>query len=78
MPWWTKVDAGALAGVQEHKTRLQAGITIRFAVMCGGASPELCGIYKKDPRKHPDAENHLPRIAAKADRAASRRNKGGL
>ncbi len=75
MAWWTKVDAGELAGVKLHKTLLQAGITVRFAVMGGGATAEQCGIYKKDPRKHPDAENHLPRLAAKANRAAARKRR---
>lgn len=71
MAVWSVVDGV----VEKHSDRcpmLSAGIRIRFAVK-DGVPVEDCAIYRKDPEKHPDTENILPKLAAKADRTAKRR-----
>ena len=75
--WFTKIDVGELAGTNEHKTKLAASMRLSFAVGAGGAKPEDCGLYKRDPRKHPDAENLLPAEMAKAERRQIREMLGG-
>ena len=65
MAWWTKVRDK----VERHdgpRPKLAAAIRLNFEINGGEVPAEECGLYKRDPVKHPDAENLLPGEMAKA------------
>lgn len=55
---------------EQHKTKLDAGIALNFAVRMGGAKVEECGLYKRDPRKHEGEQDLLPAEQVKARKRA--------
>lgn len=64
MAWWTRVGDK----IEKHdgrKPKLDAAITLRFATSMDGVKIEDCGLYKRDPVKHPDEPNLLPEMAEK-------------
>lgn len=75
MAWWTKVVDGSSPGVKKHKTKLEAGIELRFAIRMGGSTPELCGLYKRDPKKYPDEPNLLQKTVERANRVMAKGRK---
>ncbi len=62
MAWWTKVD-GVLKKHDGPKPKLRAVVEISFANAAGKRDLHL---YRQDPEKHPDAEDQLPGLMAKA------------
>lgn len=65
--WWTKID-GKVERHSGRKPKLGAAIAISFA-RARGVSIEKMHLYKRDPEKHPDAEDFLPVLLAKAARS---------
>ncbi len=66
MAWWTRIASGELAGVKQHKTKIEAAMRINFAVNAGGASLAGCGLYKRNPEKFPGEPDVLPETLVKA------------
>lgn len=67
--WWTKVGDE----IKKHdgrRPKFCAAIHLNFAVNLSGATLESCGLYKRDPAKHPDEPNMFPAMVEKARRAA--------
>ena len=65
--WWSKVGDV----IERHdglRPKFAAAIRVNFAVNGGGAKVEDCGLYRRDPAKHPDEPNVLPGEIAKAQR----------
>lgn len=72
MAVWSKVGTE----IEKHdgrKPMLAAAIRVGFAVSMSGAKPATCGIYKRDPVKHPDEPDVLPALVAKAQKKAKAR-----
>jgi hypothetical protein len=70
---WSKVGDE----IEKHSHRnpmLSAAIRIQFAVSFG-ADVKSCGIYRRDPAKHPDERNILPAQIEKAARRKKRARK---
>lgn len=66
MAWWIKIVGTELAGLTEHKTKVAALMRLSFA-MNVGATRDECGLYKRDPERHPDAQNLLPALVEKTE-----------
>jgi hypothetical protein len=68
---WSKVGDK----IEKHagpRPMLQAAIRVNFAVNMGGADASTCGIYKRDPAKHPGEPDVLPAQLEKARKARVR------
>lgn len=67
--WWTKVKGRP---VEEHKTKLSAGIRLSFAVNEGGVSIEDVGLYRRNPEKYPNEPNCIRAEMVKAAKRAKK------
>jgi len=59
MAWWSKVN-GEVEKHDGRRPQFAALIRINFARNLSGVPLDAMGLYRKDPEKHPDAENVLP------------------
>lgn len=69
--WWSRVGDV----VEKHNRRspkFAAATRVSFAVGMGGARVADCGIYRRDPEKHPDEPNVLPEMMEKARKRSGR------